>query len=466
MRRRLTVAILLLVAATLLVTSAGSYYLIRRAAISTAQQELNGEAAAISRTISQGTFPTKVSFQRELKIIGSAGAFAGIRLVEMSPDGSIPSTLPSGLQLAQLDIRALQAGDQTAGSTSQLLVFTAIPTPITGVTATTPVLVITRKVHNPANGLRYFGLIGAVALVVAAAVAAGLARRLTRPLLAAVAATRRIASGDLDATVSVSPHEDPEFTQLAESINTMGANLGRARDQERQFLLSVSHELRTPLTSIRGYAEAVVDGAADDPVAAAVVISSEARRLQRLVQDLLDLASLDADRFSLDLVIVDCSDVARRAIEGFRPRAAELRLDLVTAAVSRDPLWVQADSDRLGQIVANLIENALSFAESRIVVGSGSVGGSTVVWVADDGPGIAADALAQVFNRHYTSDRAGGRRKGSGLGLAIVAELSAAMGATVRAESPVVDGKGTRMMVRFTPVAHGPNASRDQKGSS
>ena len=81
----------------------------------------------------------------------------------------------------------------------------------------------------------------------------------------------------------------------------MGANLVRARDQERQFLLSVSHELRTPLTSIRGYADAVLDGAADDPRAAATVISTEARRLERLVQDLLDLARLDADRFSLEL---------------------------------------------------------------------------------------------------------------------------------------------------------------------
>ena len=166
---------------------------------------------------------------------------------------------------------------------------------------TCPVLVVTRQIHNPADGLRYFALVAAIGLVLAALVAAALARRFTRPLDAAVTATRRIASGDLDATVPVTPHEDPEFAQLAESINTMGANLVRARDQERQFLLSVSHELRTPLTSIRGYADAVIDGATDDPTGAATVISAEARRLERLVQDLLDLARLDADRFSLDL---------------------------------------------------------------------------------------------------------------------------------------------------------------------
>ena len=145
-----------------------------------------------------------------------------------------------------LDIPALQAGRQTVGHTSSLLLYSAVPTPLTRTLPYLPVLVVTRQIHNPADGLRYFALVAAIGLVLAALVAAALARRFTRPLDAAVTATRRIATGDLDATVPVTPHEDPEFAQLAESINTMGANLVRARDQERQFLLSVSHELRTP----------------------------------------------------------------------------------------------------------------------------------------------------------------------------------------------------------------------------
>ena len=208
------------------------------------------------------------------------------------------------------------------------MAYSAIPTPIAGITAYLPVVVVTRQIHDPANGFRYFLLVGAIALALAAVVAATLARRFTRPLVDAVTATRRIASGDLDATVPKTPHEVPELAQLADSINAMGTNLVRARDQERQFLLSVSHELRTPLTSIRGYADAVVDGATDDPPAAATVISAEARRLERLVQDLLDLARLDADRFSLDLQALDCGEVVRQVAEGFRPRAVELGLEL------------------------------------------------------------------------------------------------------------------------------------------
>ncbi len=390
-------------------------------------------------------------------MISDAGAFAGIDVVALYPNGTIRGTLPAGVTTADLNIPLLQQGRQTSGHTAGLLGYSAVPTPFNRAKGFVPVLVITRQIRNPVNGLRYFAVVGAIALVIAALVAAGLARRLTRPLVAAVQTTRRIASGDLDATVPVGPDDDPEFAQLAESINTMGANLVRARDQERQFILSVSHELRTPLTSIRGYADAIIDGATDDPAAAASVIRAEAGRLERLVQDLLDLARLDADRFSLELRAVDGAAVVDQVAEGFRPRAQELGLELAVAAGSDQPLWVEADPDRLGQIVANLVANASSFAEHRIDVGAGVVAGSAAVWVADDGPGIPADQLSRVFERHFVSDRVSGRRVGSGLGLAIVAELAAAMGATVQAESPLPGGRGTRMVVwlRARPGAPG-----------
>jgi signal transduction histidine kinase len=447
MRRRLTLAIVALVAGTVLVTSVGSYLLIRHDSLATSQHQVSAQAQAISQTLSSGIGVTKVSFRKELKVVADTGALTGIDVVALTPGGSILGRLPTGITASMLDIPALRAGRQTVGHTSSLLIYATAPTPVAKIKAYLPVLVVTRQIHEPADGLRYFALVGLIGLALAALVAAGLSRRFARPLAAAVAATRRIASGDLDATVPMTPHEDPEFAGLADSINTMGANLVRARDQERQFLLSVSHELRTPLTSIRGYADAVVDGAAEDPAAAAAVISTEARRLERLVGDLLDLARLDADRFSLDLQVVDCSEVVREVVDGFRPQARELGLELVTAAGSEVSLWVEADHDRLGQVLANLVENASSFAEHQIVVGAGLAGDAPTAWVTDDGPGIPPDQLSQVFERHFISDRLRGRRKGSGLGLAIVSELATAMGATVAAHSPAADGRGTTMMV-------------------
>ena len=451
MRRRLTVSILLLIVLTLVVTTIGSYFFIRRAGVSTTETELAGQTKAISSTFSSGDL-NRATFRRELKVITKAGAFAGANFIGIYPGGTFRGRLPAGLTLGDLDVPALRAGAQVTGHTRSLLAYSAVPLDVKGLTGFLPVLVITRQIHNPASGLRYFVWVGVIALAVAALVAAALARRFTRPITAAVTTTRRIASGDLDATMPVSRSEDAEFTQLAESINAMGANLVRARDQERQFLLSVSHELRTPLTSIRGYADAVLDGTAEDPSAAATVISAESRRLERLVQDLLDLARLDADRFSLELQTVDGAAIAAQVAEGFRPRVEELGLELLTAPGSDQPLWLVADPDRLAQVVANLVENASSFARTAVTVGAGSPGGVPTLWVVDDGPGIPSDQLPQVFERHFTSDRSGGRRKGSGLGLAIVSELSGAMGAGVRAESPVAAGSGTRMVVWFRPV--------------
>ncbi len=460
MRRRLTVAILVLVAVTLLVTTLSSYFFVRRAAISASQQELSGEARAISRSFTSDPGVTRASFRRELTVVAGAGAFRGISVIRLFPDGTIRGSIPSKLTRAQLRVPLLLTGRQVSGHTFSLLVYSAVPTPLAAVTAYTPVLVVTRQAHDPANGLQYFGLVSAVGLVIAALVAAGLARRFTRPVVAAVGATRRIASGDLDAKVPVTERELPEFAQLAESINSMGGNLVRAREQERQFLLSVSHELRTPLTSIRGYADAVTDGTIEDAAAAAVVIASESRRLERLVQDLLDLARLEARQFSFDLEPVDAVAMTRRVVEGFQHQAAQLDLDLLVAPVVASPLMVVADADRLSQVVANLIENATSFARHRIVVGVGASSGPPpsgvpAIWVVDDGPGIPKNELPYVFDRHFRSDRVKGRRKGSGLGLAIVSELATAMGATVEAQSPVAEGAdpgtGTRMVVWLRP---------------
>ena len=258
----------------------------------------------------------------------------------------------------------------------------------------------------------------------------------------------------------MSRHDLPELTELAEAINAMGEHLSRAQGLERQFLMSVSHDLRTPLTSIRGYADAIADGATDDVAGAVGIIATEARRLERLVQDLLDLARLDARQFSLHPQRIDCADVVEAVVDGFRPAAASEGVELATSDDVGRGLWVDADPDRVGQIVANLVENALKFASTRVEVGAGAVGAWTGVWVVDDGPGIGAEDLPRIFERHFRSDRVSARAIGSGLGLAIVAELAAAMGAVVRAESPVSAGGGARMVVwmatRPEPATPGP----------
>jgi two-component system sensor histidine kinase BaeS len=228
----------------------------------------------------------------------------------------------------------------------------------------------------------------------------------------------------------------------------MAASLSRARGLERQFLMAVSHDLRTPLTSIRGFAEAIAEGAATDTQRAASVIASESRRLERLVGDLLELAKLDASRFSLDVRPTDVGEVVVDTAEGFRPVVEKAGLELVVAVGDHQRLDAMADPDRLAQVLANLVENAYKFAESRISVSATARDRAGVeVLVEDDGPGIRADELSAVFERSFHLSRPPARQMGSGLGLPIVAQLARAMGATVRAESPLANGGGTRMIV-------------------
>jgi two-component system sensor histidine kinase BaeS len=210
----------------------------------------------------------------------------------------------------------------------------------------------------------------------------------------------------------------------------MADDLAASREAERNFLLSVSHELKTPLTAIRGYAEGLAEGAFE-PEEAARIITLEGGRLERLVRDLLDLARMNRAEFSVRAEPVDLADVVREAVQRHEPTAHELGVDLTAAA--GDEAWVVGDADRVLQIAANLIENALRETPSGGTVTVTARGASLLV--ADTGPGIAADDVPRAFERFYLYDKHRERPVGSGLGLAIVKQLATAMGGDVRVES-------------------------------
>jgi len=236
----------------------------------------------------------------------------------------------------------------------------------------------------------------------------------------------------------------------------MAQSLQDSRSRERHLLLSVSHDLRTPLTSIRGFAEAIAEGAVEDNAHAADVIVAESRRLERLVGDLLELTKLEAGQLSMHIRPADVAEVVSTTAEGFRPMAIRGGQHLHVHSPDHGGPLVATDPDRLAQMLANLIENALLYARTTVTVtlhdGSGHATATPVITVDDDGPGIASGDLTRVFERFYQADSARTRQIGSGLGLAIVAELAAAMGATVRAESPLTPAGGSRFVVTMGPA--------------
>lgn len=423
-----TGALLLATVATLVVTRVEARNQVRR--------DLGDQAQRLARRIE--------TVQR----VGLAAVQVALRLeegavvcVEGSCGPRAATNVPAGLTADDLDAGRLRQGRVVTGTHGDL-VFAAAPADRGD---SLMAVVLTRRLDSTTEpvGPWFFVLVLLTALA-AAAVAANLGRRLTRPLRHAQTATGRIAGGDLSARVPENPKDGDELAALARSINTMAENLERSRRLERQFLLSVSHDLRTPLTSIRGFADALAEGKDPDPAHAAGVISAEARRLERLVGDLLELAKLDARRFSLDVRATDVAEVVSDTAEGFRPAADAAGVGL-TVDCQPGSTHAAADPDRLAQVVANLVENALKFAAGAISVGSAG----TTAWVDDDGPGIPDDDLPHVFEPFWQSSRMPARQVGTGLGLAIVAELVAAMGGTVTAER--LPAGGTRMLVGLRP---------------
>jgi signal transduction histidine kinase len=436
------------VAGALLVAGFGSLLLIRAQSRRDTVRDLRKQAQGIAQLVddipARNTTTAAVLRQRVLQRILKLTDEAVVRY---TPAGQPIDPLPSGVSASDLEFANLQKG-QTVSGVNGSLAFAAAPgTTGRGVPFA---LVLTRNVRVGGGAALWLLVAGGAALIVAAAVAANLGRRLTKPLREAEQATRRIAAGDLAARVPTSGSDDDELAALSRSINAMAASLERSKGLERQFLLSVSHDLRTPLTSIRGYAEALAERKAK-PGQAAAVILSEARRLERLVGDLLELAKLDARRFSLDLRATDICEVLSETAEGFRPAAEAAGVQLGVDAPARGALVADADPDRLAQVVANLVENALDFATRRITVGTARADGVVELWIEDDGPGIDPDDIPHVFDRFFTVSRAAKRHVGSGLGLAIVHELIDAMGGTVRAESGATGG--ARIVVTLRPGA-------------
>jgi len=214
-------------------------------------------------------------------------------------------------------------------------------------------------------------LIAALAGAALAAVFAFvLARRISGPVHRVAEAARTLARGTRPAPVPV--EGAAELATLATAFNDLAEQLARAREAERSFLLSVSHELKTPLTAIRGWAEALGEGAVDARDAAETV-AAEAARLERLVRDLLDLARMNRTDFSVHPSEIDLAEVAADAVRRYQQQAAAFGVELVAVSEGRAP--AVADADRALQVVSNLVENALRLTprggEVRVVTAPG-----------------------------------------------------------------------------------------------
>jgi signal transduction histidine kinase len=274
-----------------------------------------------------------------------------------------------------------------------------------------------------------------------------LSRRITRPLLALSDATDEISRGHYDVDLPEVP-AGGEVGHLAQRFREMAARLGEAEKQERNFLMSVSHELRTPLTAIRGHVDALREGVAADPVVRAAsldMIASETTRLERLVGDVLDLAKLEAHRFTLLSEEVDMGRLCEQAYAAFGEEARRRGIDY-EKRFKASPTIV-SDGDRVLQIISNLLSNAFRWTPDggKVELELAARNGRVSVAVDDNGPGVPLEERERIFRPFWSRDDSG-----TGLGLAIAHELAAALGGRIELESET--GKGSRFELVLPPA--------------
>jgi len=435
MRRRLTIVIVATVIGAVAVVGFGTLALTRLDARRRNADQLDQRARALAAVVAE-VRPARAAFTARL-----LQSSLGVDEIQVVPIAKAPDWVgPAG----KAELRAGQTVTDHQGDTAHAAV--PLPTVVPG--PRNRAVILTDSVGTGlGNAGRWFVVAAIVTALAGVAVAAALARSLARPLAATEETAQRIAWGDLGARVPA-PHpggREDELDRLAVAINAMAASLQRSRQADQDFLLSVSHDLRTPLTSITGWAEALADGAAPVPAAAGENIRTAAQRLDRLVNDLLDLARLRTRAFTLALGPVDLRDSATGAAEMLRPDLEDNGL-AVMVDVPPEPVVVDGDPDRLAQIAANLLDNAGRHAAAAIVVTVTGDGRWARLSVEDDGPGIPAADRQRVFERLHSEGRPATRPgTGTGLGLAIVAELAAAMGG--HAEAADAAGGGARLVV-------------------
>jgi len=301
------------------------------------------------------------------------------------------------------------------------------------------------------NRMMWFTLIGAGSLAALGTILISLwfAQSLVKPIRELTQGATALAEGDLRTRIRIRAAK--ELEQLAAAFNFMADRLSRVMEDQRAFVADAAHELRTPLTTIRLRAEALREGANENPQVAKKFledIESETDRLARLVDQLIDLSRIETGLIEPRRELVSMRDIAQGVAAGMEERAQQQQVSIQIDAAAPLPT-VSADPDQMRQIFFNLIGNAVKFTppggEVRVNWTIEKRANELITTVRDTGIGIGAGDLPHVFDRFYRADKARARATGgAGLGLAIVKSIVDAHGGRVWAESEKT--KGTAMM--------------------
>jgi len=259
-----------------------------------------------------------------------------------------------------------------------------------------------------------------------------LARGMTSPLREMVDATEAMARGDFSKRITATSHD--EIGTLARSFNQMAAELAETDRMRRDLVANVSHELRTPITALQAQLENIVDGVASADTEVLRTMLAQVGRLGRLVQQLLDLSRLESGTLPLDRDLFEVEPMLEHALRDSRTNANGVRIDV---EVVPPGFRLEADAERLHQVIVNLVENARRFSPPNgcVLVRALALPSGARFEVVDEGPGINDGDATRVFERFYRSDPArSSAAGGAGLGLAIARWIVGLHGGEIHVE--------------------------------
>ncbi|GIP32109.1 hypothetical protein J2TS4_13190 [Paenibacillus sp. J2TS4] len=265
---------------------------------------------------------------------------------------------------------------------------------------------------------------------------------ITRRLKNMIEAARKIAKGDFKQVVPVGSRD--ELGQLAETLNQVSQELGSLDQMRKNFIANVSHDLRSPLTSIHGYVGALQDGTIvpEQNQKYLAIIKGQTKRLIRLVNDMLDMATVDAGQFAVVSQAFNLTETIRRTLARMEPQFLHHRVVFQMDSQEGRDVYAIGDSDRIEQVLHNLLQNAVEFTDSgkeiQIVIRKTD---QAVVEIIDQGIGLAPEELDRIWDRFFKSDEARSKKNGTGIGLSIVKEILDRHHSEIKVKS--VKGKGT-----------------------
>ena len=465
-RTRLSLNYLLVLTLGMTLAGALTWLAVERLYIRTQRENLLAQARLMATALQGATLPTGPAQPYSQ----TANVTPGIHTRLLSEGGAVIVGLP----LSEAFTQAPAAEQYASIPTSELVKRPEIDSALQG----TPATAIRRVLENqrvlyaaapfyaqdgkisgvvyiatplPSAGLplnMILQLIGAIvfAILMAALLGGLLARKIARPLEGLSGASTAISNGDLTGRVDTGSNI-AELHNLEQTFNAMTENLRQSDEAKKAFIADVTHELRTPLTVIKGTIETLEDGALDDVEGRGPLLTSMAReteRLIRLVNELLVLTRADAGSLQLNVQSLDLSELVRSRCDVFSSLAARRGIVLGCKADCQSAPLVQADPDRLSQVIDNLLDNAIRHSpeNSTISITLEQTDDGAECSVSDQGMGIPAQHLPFIFERFYRVDASRNRRDGgTGLGLAIARALVNAHGGNIRAQS--VEGQGT-----------------------